>query len=265
MGKLVDSFRRLRVTPLLTGKTHRDSGRDNGLNRYSVSKTLQDLNIAHRIWLEDVLATYGSDTQVWHVSVLVQDPSLAASTLHQAGYELSAAPRIFVDDPEFSGKGICIRRHGSDLDIMLYHAKDWYYDLESGMSGMPPLAAFLDSIMAMWLDISSQDFDDRLAFSLHISCLIIYCYQLTDPLHGEVKSEAYAAHLRKQHRQLHLDIVNPPNTPYFATAPGHTYQVRRANEIRQGLWEPQPNEKGRYQQQLVTLKEQNDPYNSELD
>ena len=51
-----------------------------GNGRYEVCRLLADKRVPNVIWLEDLLALHGSDTQVWDLHLLVEDPLTAAKS-----------------------------------------------------------------------------------------------------------------------------------------------------------------------------------------
>jgi hypothetical protein len=236
-------------------ETYHNDGQREIDDRYRVSSLLKAKDIPHVYWLEDVLVAYGSDTQVWDLCVLVADPKYTAEVLCHAGYTLSSASAKFADDPKFCEKGLCISQRGSDSSVILYSAQDWHFQLEQDMYGLPDLNDFLDSLMDLWLNISVQDYIDRLPFGLHTASLITYCYLLEDPKYGPVNSKDYASHLKKEHRELHLEIVAADRTKNFASTPRHMYHVRRYWEIKTGEWNPPEGLTKQYKLQLSTLDE----------
>ncbi|KAF1961309.1 hypothetical protein CC80DRAFT_589704 [Byssothecium circinans] len=226
-------------------------------DRYAASTFLKTNGIANVIWLEDVLAHYGSDTQAWDLNLLVQNTLSAAEVLQNSGYNLCTPCDRFSDDPGFCGKSLQLSHPSRDTKVVLYCANDWYFELEPTMqSTMPLLNQFIDALMEMWLNISLRDYVERIRFALHIAVLLRYCYYLTDPNHGPVKSTEYASNLRKEHRELHYDIVAGDPQKYFAQTERHRHHVRRYTEIKNGEFDPQPYKKGVYKPELAALHEE---------
>lgn len=224
-------------------------------DRYQITALLQSNRIPYAIWLEDVLVAYGSDTQVWELNLLVEHPPSAAEVLYRAGYSLCSPGKRFADDPEFAGKGICVSSPVAEMKTILYSAKDWHFSLKPDIYGLPPLNEFIDSLLDLWLNISLQDYVDRLPFALHISCLITYCYRLEDPQYGPVKSVDYASRLQKEHQELHFEIVSGDPKKKFFTTERHRFHAHLYEEIKLGKRTPQAAQSGRYRVQLSTVDE----------
>ena len=228
--------------------------------RYEVCRLLLNKQAPCVIWLEDLLALHGSDTQVWDLHLLVEDPLAAEKILLSNGYVKTPLEAKFEIDPEFSKQAIRINRNGSSTGVVLYSANDWYYQLDDDdgvQDFLPPLHRFLDSMIEFWLNISSQDYVDRLGFALYIGCLINYCYYLQCSEGDPVKSTAFAEKLKLEHREVHFNIVSAdPKEESFTTTSRHTYHVRRSREIKQGTFVPKPYEKGVFRAALTTVSEQ---------
>lgn len=101
---------------------------------------------------------------------------------------------------------------------------------------------------------------------MYIGCLILYCYELEDPDCSEgieagsglrVKNNEYAKYLRKEHRELHYDIVAAKGRDEsFTTTQRHIYHARRMKEILAGEFEPEPYDgKADFRPSLTTLAE----------
>ena len=221
----------------------------------SWSSFLQSQNVPHVFWLEHVLVAYGSDTQVWELTLLVEEPTAASEILCEAGCQLCSHSNRFDSDAEFAGKGISMTLPGYEHPVTLYRATDWHFNLEKHRYGLPKLNEFLESLMDLWLNISSQDYVERLPFALHIASLITYCYRLQDPEHGPVNSINYASCLRKEYRELHLEIVAADRAKNFASTSRHLYHARRYWEIKNGDWNPPETQPKNYQLQLSILEE----------
>ncbi|TGO68778.1 hypothetical protein BOTNAR_0020g00520 [Botryotinia narcissicola] len=231
---------------------------DFGDDRYAVCKLLASKNITSVIWLEDLLALHGSKTAVWDLHLLVEDTSAAAKILLDNGYKETAPDSSFEDDPEFSDRAIRLTHNCSSTIVMLHAAKEWYYQMDDNVQDfLPPLSSFLDSMIEFWINISAQDYDDRLRFALYIGCLIGYCYYLQDSDGQLVKTHAYAENLKPEHREVHYDITfESPNKKSFTATDRHTYHVRRSREIREGAFVPKPYEEGVFRTNLTTVSEQ---------
>ncbi len=226
-------------------------------DRYVACNVLAEKGLSSVIWLEDLLVLHGSDTQVWDLNLLVQEPRAAADVLLQAGYKETPPNSRFDDDPEFSERAIRIVLSPSSTGVVLHPAQDWHYDLnESVQNFLPRLHKFLDSIIEFWLNISSRDYVDRLLFALYIGCLINYCYYLKDENGEPVKDPAYAKNLKPEHREVHYDIVaKDPKMESFTTTNRHQYHARRSREIKDGLFNPEPYQEGVFRAPLTTLSE----------
>jgi hypothetical protein len=229
-----------------------------GNSRYEVCRLLADKRIPNVIWLEDLLALHGSNTQVWDLHLLVEDPRTAAKILLDSGYKEMPPETKFENDPEFSKRAIRIARHRSSTGVVLHSAREWYYQLDDGVQDfLPPLHSFLDSVIEFWLNISSQDYLDRLGFALYIGCLINYCYYLQNSEGEPVKSLTYAEKLKPEHREFHYNITSAdPKEESFTTTSRHMYHVRRSREIKDGIFVPRPYEKGVFRAPLTTVSEQ---------
>ncbi|KAI9834806.1 MAG: hypothetical protein M1819_002892 [Sarea resinae] len=218
----------------------------NSNDRYGVCDILAEKGISSVIWFEDLLALYGSDTQVWDLKLLVQDPREAANVLLHAGYKETSHQLHFDEDPESSKRGVRMAVTSSETGVMLLPTRDWYHtmDEESTRKYVPSLHSFIDSMIEFWLNISSRDYVDRVGFALYIGCLINYCYALKDENGEPVRDPAYANKLKPEHRELHYDIVaDCPRKDSFTTTQQHQYHTRRSREIKEGLFTPQPHQK----------------------
>ena len=229
-----------------------------GNDRYEVCRLLADKRVPNVIWLEDLLALHGSDTQVWDLHLLVEDPGTAAKILLHSGYEETPPEAKFENDPEFSKQAIRLTRYRSSTGVVLHSAREWYYQLGDGVQDfLPPLHSFLDSMIEFWLNISSQDYLDRLGFALYIGCLINHCYYLQSSEGEPVKSPTYAEKLKPEHREVHYNITSAdPKEESFTTTSRHMYHVRRSREIKEGIFVPRPYEKGAFRAPLTTVSEQ---------
>lgn len=222
---------------------------------YQIPELFKSHGIPYSLWLEDVLVAYGSDTQVWELSLLVEDPPSAARVLFQAGYTVCPPATTFIDDQEFAGRGICLYLPLSESKTTLYPAKEWHFNLKPGLNELPPLNEFIGSLMDSWSNISLKDYVDLLPFALYIYGLITYCYGLEDPQYGPVKSTDYASHLQKEHQGLHFNIVSADPKSKFASTSSHTYHARKYNKIKSAEWTPQTHQPRRYRSKLPALDE----------
>lgn len=181
----------------------------------------------------------------------------AAVHLIAAGYTRTALPERCEHDPEFAERSVRLRWASAGIDIVLLPSRDWYFDLGQELDYfLPPLDLFLGSLFDFWLNISSQNYVQRLRFALYIGCLINDCYKLTS-LNGHALNEnAYAANLKPEHRELHYDIVScDPKAESFTTRRRHEYHVRRRKEIAEGVFSPQPYKAGAFRSDLTVLVE----------
>jgi hypothetical protein len=195
------------------------------------------------VWLHDLLIRYGSLTMLWDVHVLVDDPQKAATYLETAGYNRTAPSPEFEHFPEFSQRGVRLDRAGSETGFVLLPAADWHYQLPQLKSEhVPPLHALLNSLLAVWLNISNEDYVERLDFALFVANLINYCYYLKDNEGHSTKSNEFANHLDLEHRELHYDIVSqdPKSKENFSSTRRHAYHVQKYLEIKEGHFKPQP-------------------------
>ena len=224
-------------------------------DRLEVCRALSRGNHASVIWLYDLLFHYGGPTVVWDVHVLVDDLQAAANCLKRAGYLKIEAAAQFADLPEFNEKAIRMKRATNDTCATLMAASEWHYNPRTySSSHYPPLAEYLNSLIATWLNISTKDYVDRLEYGLFIGNLINGCYDLEDGVRGAVKSEEYAQHLDPEHRELHYDIV-AASTESFTTTRRHAYHMRKYREIKDGLYEARPYAPGKYRQTLSKVAE----------
>lgn len=227
-------------------------------DRYAVCKLLAIKNVTSVIWLEDLLALHGSRTAVSDLHLLVEEARAAAKVLLDNGYKETTADCSFEDDPEFSERAIRLTHNDSSTIVMLHTAREWYYQMDDGVQDfLPPLSSFLDSMIEFWINISAQDYDDRLHFALDIGCLIGYCYYLQDSDGQPVKTHAYAENLKPEHREVHYGITfESPEKKSFTATSRHAYHVRRSREIREGTFVPKPYEEGVFRANLTTVSEQ---------
>ncbi|CZR62757.1 uncharacterized protein PAC_12654 [Phialocephala subalpina] len=228
-----------------------------GNQRYDVCKLLADHRVPNVIWLEDLLALHGSDTQVWDLHLLVEDPATAAKILLGNGYQVTPPEAKFANDPEFSKRAIRLTHDQFLANVILHSARDWYYELGGHVQDfLPPLHSFLDSLIEFWLNISSQDYVDRLGFALYISCLINYCYAIQSAEGELVKNPTYAKKLKPEHREVHYNITSSdPKEESFTTTNRHIYHARRSREIREGIFIPTPYGKGVFKLPLTAVPE----------
>lgn len=209
------------------------------------------------VWLETLLEIYRSNTVVGDVHLLVQDVQEAAVILHAARYEETSSRPRFEHEPEFAERSLRLAHPSSELGVVLLPAQDWYYDLSQAVEHfLPPLNLFLDAMFDFWLNISSQDYVNRLRFALYIGCLINDCYKVTTLEGPPVKDPAYAMNLRLVHREIHYDIVSTdPKAESFTITRRHEYHVRRSKEIAEGIFSPQPYKIGMFRSDLTAVAE----------
>lgn len=224
-------------------------------SRYRASSLLASSGVQNVVWLEDLLALHGSDTMVWDLHLLVQDPLEAATCLSKLGYQQTAPDARFQHDADFTENSIrLIQPASTEIALALLPAQDWYYDMENqSQHPLPPLHSFLESMMEFWLNISSRDYNDRLDFALYIAGLINYCYALTDRQGGKVKTTEYGEKLKVEHRELHYDILAGKQS--FTHTARHRYHTQKYREIKAGLFTPVPYQKDDYRPRLGTLAE----------
>lgn len=226
--------------------------------RYEVCKVLADNGISNVIWLEDLLALHGSNTQVWDLHILVGDLAIASKALLGRGYTQSPPEAKFETELEFSERAIRHVHHQSSTAVVLHSTENWYYQLVDDIPDfLPPINSFLDSMIEFWLNISSRDYVDRLGFALYIGCLINYCYGLQTFDGEQIRDPAYAKNLKPEHREVHYNITAADiEEESFTTTNRHAYHVRRSREIKEGIFEAKPYEKGVFRAPLTTVSEQ---------
>lgn len=209
--------------------------------------------IQNVVWLEDVLVLHGSNTTGWDLCLLVKDPPEAATCLSSFGYHQTAAEERFQYDPEITETSIRVTQSASkETAVTLLPAQHWHFDIQrQGQNPLPPLHTFLDSVMDFWLKISSKDYMERLDFALYIASLIRSCYGLTDEDATKLRSNAYREKLKREHRELHYDIVAAKQS--FIHTARHRYHAQQYREIKAGLFSPVPYQKAGYRPQLGTL------------
>lgn len=223
--------------------------------RYRASSLLSSNGISNVVWLEDLLALNGSDTMVWDLNLLVQDPIEAATCLLKLGYHQTTPEARFQHDAEFTESSVRLIQSASPATaVVLLPAQDWQFDMQNqGQNPRPTLHSFLDSVMAFWLNISSKDYIERLEFALYVAGLMTFCYALTDEDGGEVKTIEYGERLKVEHRELHYDILAGEQS--FTHTARHRYHAQKYREIKAGLFTPVPYQKDGYRPQLGTLTE----------
>lgn len=224
-------------------------------NRYRASSLLTGNDVQNVVWLEDLLALHGSNTMVWDLNLLVQDPLEAATCLEKLGYHRTASEARFQHDSGITERSIgLVKPASTETAVILLPAQDWYYDVQKqGQNPVPPLHSFLDSAMELWLNISSKNYTERLGFALYIAALISDCYALTDEEGGKVKTTEYGERLKVEHRELHYDIVAGKQS--FTHTARHRYHAQKYREIKGGFFTPVPHHKDGYRPQLGTLAE----------
>ena len=243
------------TTPLYPGSL--DNVPSASFDRFEPCYVLWKNEVSVVVWLEDLLVLHGSNTQVWDLNLLVKDPQEAAGILRGAGYKECSMQTRFEDEPEFGERSVYMAHPSIETGVVLLPAQDWCYDLNEDVEDfLPPLNVFLDSMFEFWLNISSQDYVDRLHFALYIGRLINYCYNLTTLDGHPIKDPAYAKNLQPSHREIHYDIVSDdPKAESFTATKRHQYHVRRSKEIRDGVFSPQPYKKGVFRPDLTILPE----------
>lgn len=236
----------------------RESKQNHQDDRYEACKLLANKKVTNVIWFEDLLALHGSNTAVWDLHLLVEDPHTAAEVLLGDGYKETTPEPSFKHDPEFSERAIRLIHSQSSTIVMLHAAREWHYQLDESVKDfLPSIHNFLDSMIEFWLNISTQDYGDRLRFALYVGCLIGYCYYLQESDGQQVKTHAYAEKLKPEHREVHYDITfESPDKKSFTTTNRHIYHARRSREIREGTFVPKPYENGVFRTNLSTVSEQ---------
>jgi hypothetical protein len=234
-------------------------------NRYRASSLLASHGIPNVVWLEDLLALHGCDTMVWDLNLLVPNPHAAAACLLELGYHLTSPEARFQHDPAFSKSSVRVKRTppSTETGVVLLPAGDWYYAIQNQnpQNPLPPLHSFLDSVMEFWLNISSEDYIDRLESALYVAALIGYCYVLPnddkDATLAKVKTIEYGQKLKPEHRELHYDIVAGKES--FTHTARHRYHAQKYREIRAGLFIPRPpGERRGHRAQLGGVPEEED-------
>jgi hypothetical protein len=224
-------------------------------NRFRASSLLASNGVQNVVWLEDLLALHGSDTMVWDLNLLVQNPPEAATCLLKLGYRRTVPEARFQHDLDLGKNCIrLIRPESAETPVVLLPAQDWYYEMQDhSQNRLPPLHFFLDSVMEYWLSISSKDYVDRLDFALYIAALINYCYALKDKDGNKVKSIEYGDMLKVENRELHYDILAGKQS--FTHTARHRCHAQKHREIKAALFTPEPYQKDGYRSQLATLSE----------
>lgn len=174
-----------------------------------------------------------------------------------AGYTRNALPERCDHDPEFAWRSVRLNWASAGIDVVLLPAQDWYFDLSRRIDDfLPPFDLFLGSLSDFWLNISSQDYVQRLRFALYIGCLINDCYKFTLLDGHGLNENAYAANSKPEHRELHYNIVAcDPRAESFTTTRRHEYHVRKSKEIADGIFLPQPYKAGASRSDLTILVE----------
>jgi hypothetical protein len=179
----------------------------------------------------------------------VGSPSLGRRSTHgskvlDSGYKETPPETRFENDPEFSNLDCSLSIFKTGVAFHL--AGEWYYQLDDGVQDfLPPFHSFLDSMIELWLNISSRNYVDRSGFALYIGRLINYCYYLQSSEGEPVKDPAYPEKLKLEHREVHYNIAAAdPKEESFTTTSRHMYHVRRGREIKEGIFVPKPYGKG---------------------
>lgn len=232
---------------------------DNSSDRFESCYFLWRNKIPAVVWFEDLLFLHKGNTQMLDgdLKLLVQDPQEAANIMCSAGYKVAATnPKVFCE-PELVEQSVRMALPWRETGVVLLSARDWCYEMDGSAEGfLPPIHDFLDSMMEYWLRISSQNYKNRLHFALYIGNLINDCYKLKDSKGNAVKDPAYAKMLQPAHRELHYDIVQEdPKADSFTITKRHEYHKRRSQDIKDGLFTPEPYRKGVYRPSLTTLTE----------
>jgi len=226
--------------------------------RYDTCRILVANGIPNAVWFEDLLALHGSDTIVWDLSHLIDDPNAAAVLLCKLNYKCVLPDDRYEHIHEIAQSGIRMVLPTNGLKIVLLRAHDWHYDMSTcPKSCVPRICDFLDAIMDLWLNMSSVEYDDRLLFALHLACLIDYAYSLKYH-HGKAsKANSFAENLREEHRELHFDMVsNSKGRESWTFARRHERHARTYRNIKEGNFTPEPCTPTAFKQSLAALPEQ---------
>lgn len=195
--------------------------------RYDACTVLCDAGIPCLIWGEDALALYGVPTIILDLFLLVHDPERAVRSLEAAGYSRTKVNPRFEHTPQLSiyaprlaipPKGSNIK--GGDLTevdesntvgVVLLSAYEWKYtlyrDVAETQNYMAPLAAFLDCLIEVYLDLSTTDRPLRDHLAVWINYLYVYVKELRAP--------GFEEQLRPENRQLHFDMLSKENEDRF--------------------------------------------------
>ncbi|KAK4195448.1 hypothetical protein QBC40DRAFT_289071 [Triangularia verruculosa] len=220
--------------------------------RHEPCLTLHERGIPCLVWFEDAIAPYGVPTVVFDLHLLVPDIDEAARALIEKGW-IDAG--LLNSDYHFLMGPISQRRlhppnytppnseesspwpppppsqdpPGPTTTVLL-PAVDWNVPIEklrlcSPASFVPPLDLVLDGMIDSFLD-SPSDTLLRTRLTTYLSYLYGYCKALKTP--------AFAANLRLDHRQFHYDRLSR----YTGPVPFIKEQRQIRDEIREGKRQP---------------------------
>jgi hypothetical protein len=229
--------------------------------RFHACNLLETAGVGFAVYLEDLLVLHGSDTVVFDLNLLVVDLDNASRVLQKTGYqEVEADSGLYFIPPDL--KGIRLRRIMTGSFVTILSSQLWRY--QSELRPLPAIHDFLNSMMQMWPRIPVSEYGTQLEFALHVFCWIGYCYQLTDTNGLRVKSVEYADCLQPEHRELHYDLIEEGDLKKRATSgnAGHRYHVRRAQEILEGNFNPQPRMGTLFHRNFCLFRNRNRLWNS---
>ena len=195
--------------------------------RYDACEVLYNADIPCLIWGEDALAIYGVPTIILELFLLVHDPERAAKSLEAAGYSRTKVNPRFECIPELSihAPRLAIPPKGSNINggdlaevderntvgVVLLSAHEWKYslyrDVAEAQNYMAPLAAFLDCLIEVYLDLTTANTPFRDHLAVWINYLYVYVKELRAP--------GFEEQLRPENHQLHFDMLSKDNEAHF--------------------------------------------------
>lgn len=215
--------------------------------RYRACGLLTAHSVQNIIWFEDVLVFYGSDTAVFDLYILVPAPVTAAKVLGGAGFRTAKQESLFPNDERSCRGGIRLEdtSEGNGDGVVLISAADWLYDLKqepnSSPVPLPPLSAFMNSLMGVWLRMPEDEYNEKHLHAMSLVNLINYCYNLPGSNGDLVRSAQFADQLRPEFRELHFDLVGKyPRKSGISSYRKHEYHALRCSQIKEGKFVPRP-------------------------
>lgn len=204
------------------------------------------------MWFEDALGSYGVNTVVFDLHIVVSNIESAAAVLLQQGWapyqtrkndcysflwNSDALPYRSLLPPDWVGEEVApwppLPRSQQPPErqpvTVLLSSAFWEVPSDLPLQGSlnPPLSTIADSLIARLLDS-----DDGGRLQRHLAMQVSGMYDYVD----QVKQHSFADSLSHVHRQFHLDACGGENV---TTIPGIKRQREKVDALLHGAQDPQ--------------------------